>query len=255
MEVIIDTERTRSIFRSQLDSFMHCFIMTCSPFEEKLENLERDAEQRKGITGCSWIEQVAGFCSYRTIDKVFSVQNPGLHPYLDIRLEPSSGILTSNRFLWDCYPCFEVPVDGAGFLGREFGNPTRTKFLDIEGEHAQLDYLKTHLGGRILQCYAFSSEDDFHNERYCYRFATAGYLRECILITQSFVLDYLQRHPLDCFDGPYIMDRPNNEFACAGKTKMDILSPILSEYYPMIKERKIMLDEELTNHGLLSECI
>lgn len=251
----IDTERTRSEYRSQLDSFMNCFIMTCSPFEERLEDLEREAEGRMGVTGWSWIEQAGGFCAYRRIDKIIDVHDPGFHPYMDIRLEPSNGMLTSNWFLWESRPCFEVPSDGIEALRKEYGEPTSSTFLDITGAQAQLDYLKQNTGGRILECYVFSAVNDFGKERWCYRFATEGYLRESVLLTQGFVLDYLLRHPLDCFYGPYIIGEPANMSACAGRTKMEILSPILEGYIPRIRERKARVDADIRGRGLAAERV
>lgn len=255
MDIKIDVERTRAAYRRQLDSFMNCFIMTCSPYEERQEDLERDAENRKNMTGSSWLEWSTGFCSYRTIDKIYNVQDPGFRPYLDIRLEPSSNMLTSNWFLWESRPAFKVPFDGGHALDREYGTRTRTTFLDVKGVEAQLDYLKENVGGRILDCYGFFTVNDFGKERWCYRFATEGYLREAILQAQSFVLDYLLRHPLDCFDGPLMDGRPDRESLCAGKTQLEILTPILNEYLPRISERKAFVDAELHRRGLMAERI
>ena len=251
----IDIERTRTKYGEQLDSFMKSFIMTCSPFTDQQENLEREAEARKDISGYAWIEHAGGFCSYRKIDKIISVHNEGFNPYLDIRLEPSSSILTSNWFLWPCAPCFEVPFDGGRALGREYGEPTRSTFLDIDGSDAQLDYLKRNVGGRILQCYVFDSENDFGKMRWCYRFAKEDYLRESLLITQGFVLDFMLRHPLDCFNGPYLVGQPEYVSACAGKTKLEILGPVLNEYLPIIRERKAIIDADLLRRGLIAESI
>ena len=247
----IDTERTKSLYKSQLGSFMNCFIMTCSPFEERQDDLEREAEERKLVTGWSWIEKTAGFCSYRKIVDISHQQIPSLRPYLDIHLDPFFGVLTSNRFKWNCYPCFK----GVEFLSREYGEATRTMFWDIEGTEAQLNYMQENVGGIILECYKFSSIDDFHKERMCYRFATTRHLRESILVTQSFVLGYILDHPKDCFDGPYFDNLPENESACDEQTKMEILSPILAEYTPFFQDYKARVDEELQWRGLIGERI
>ena len=164
-------------------------------------------------------------------------------------------MLTSNWFLWESRPVFKAPFDGGQALEREYGNRIRTTFLDIRGTEAQLNYLKENVGGRILDCYGFFTVNDFGKERWCYRFATEGYLREAILQTQSFVLDYLQRHPLDCFDGPLLEGRPDRESLCASKTQLEILTPILNEYLPRITERKAIVDAELLRRGLVAERI
>ena len=247
----IDFERTRTEYRKQLDSFMESFIMTCSPFGERQDRLEQEATERMDTPWCF----AGGFCSYRRINKIYNIQNPGFNPYLEIDLEPDCGMLTSNWFIWSQTPCFQVPFDGGKALMRQYGHPTRSGFLDIEGSEAQLDYLKNNVGGRILLCYTFDSVNDFGKQRWCYRFATEGYLREAILRTQGFALDYLSRHPLDCFDGPYIQGRPDNESACAGETKRGILYPILEEYLQRIRERKEAVDTELRQRGFTAECI
>ena len=82
-----------------------------------------------------------------------------------------------------------------------------------------------------------------------------GFLREAILQTQGFALDYLERHPLDCFNGPFIEGWSDSESFCAGKTKREILTPILNEYLPRIRERKAIVDAELLRHGLVAERI
>lgn len=251
----IDIERTKDQYRKELDSFMEGFIMNCSPFGTDLGVLEREAAERTGKTGYGLLEKSQGFVSYRTIDKVSTVSNPGYNPYLDIDLSPSWDSLTSNWFRWDCCPCFEVAEDGGAALGREYGQPTKTLFFDIEGSGAQLQYLKDNIGGKILECYRFSSVNDFHKQRACHRFARTSYLREGILLTQGFVLDYLERHPLDCFGGPYLVGHGLNTSACAGRTKLELLSPILEGYLPRLRERKERVMEELARRGLRAESI
>ena len=255
MEYEIDIERTKEEYRKELDSFMESFIMNCSPFETDLAVLEREATERTGKAGYGLLENAQGFCSYRTVDRVTTVSNPGYNPYLEIELSPFWGSLTSNRFRWGCNPCFEVAEDGGAALGREYGQPTRTLFLDIEGSEAQLQYLKDNIGGKILECYRFDSVDDFQKQRSCYRFARTSYLRESILLTQAFVLDYIERHPLDCFGGPYISGHGLDFSACAGKTKLEILSPILEGYLLRLKKQKQRVMEELARRGLSSESI
>ena len=152
-------------------------------------------------------------------------------------------------------PCFEVAEDGGATLGREYGRPTRTLFLDIEGPEAQLQYLEDNVGKRILECYRFSSVNDFRRQHACYRFARTSYLREGILLTQAFVLDCLDRHPLDCFGGPRVVGRGPEVSACAGKTKLEILSPILEGYLPRLKERKERVEEELIRRGRKAERV
>lgn len=74
---------------------MNCFIMTCSPYNEGIEDLQREAEEREKDTGLSYLSQAAGFCSFHIIENVYHVNEPNFHPYLDIRLENMSS-LTSN---------------------------------------------------------------------------------------------------------------------------------------------------------------
>ena len=212
-------------------------------------------QQRTGKNGYGLLENSQGFCSYRTVNKVSTVSNPGFTPYLDIDLSPSCCILTSNWFRWGCYPSFEVAEDGGAALGREYGQSTRTFFFDIKGTEDQLQYLKDNIGGKILECYSFSSVNDFHKQRACYRFARTSYLREGILLTQGFVLDYLERHPLDCFGGPYLEGEGLDTFACAGKTKLEILTPILEGYLTHLRERKKWVMVELERRGLKAESI
>lgn len=255
MEIKIDFERTRSVYRSQLDSFMNCFIMTCSPFEDRWEDLEREAEKRMGKMGGPWIVQAAGFCAYRTIKEIKKVEVQGLRPFWDIILEPSRSLLTNNWFLWGGKPIFEVPLDGEMAIEKEYGTQTQTAFLDISGTSAQLDYLFNNVGGRILDSYGFFTVNNFGKGQWCYRFATKGYLREAILQTQGFALDYLLRHPLDCFYGPFIEGWPESEFIYAGKTKLDILTNILDGFLPRIRERKAFVDAELHRRGLDAERV
>jgi len=251
----IDIERTKDQYRKELDSFMESFIMTCSPYETDLGQLESEAATRAGKVGFSFLQVSEGFCSFRTIDKVTPVHTQGYNPYLDIVLSHSADTLTSNWFKWPCRPCFEVAEDGGAALGMEFGLPTYTSFLDIEGTGEQLQYLKDNVGGKIIECYRFSSVNDFHKQRSCYRFARTSYLRESILLTQAFVLDYIEQHPLDCFGGPYIHGEGLDVSACAGKTKLELLNPILEGYRPRLRERKEQVMEELALRGLSSESI
>lgn len=255
MTTEIDFERTGAEYRRQLEAFMDSFLMKCSPFDEDMNDLIQDAEARMQIHGSSWLEGAMGFCSFTTIEAIHRVQDPNVNPYDDIRLEPSHGTLTSNWFLWDCRPCFEVPYDGARALSHELGDYTRSRFLDIDESRDQLNYLRNNIGERILDCYRFWSVNDFQKERWCYRFSRPGYLREAILCTQGFVLNYIERHPLDCFSDPIIKDQPLNTRLLAKETKMSILAPILGEYLPIIRDRRGWVETELRRYNLLAETI
>ena len=254
MDSEIDYELTKSVYRDQLESFMDCFIMTCSPFEEDMESLKREAMIRRSVRGYSWIENAMGFCYYRSIDNVKPVQLPNYNPYLEIHLTPSTDIITSNWFYWDCRPCFAVMADGAECLNHDYGSPTRTTFIDIQGVDNQISFLKDNIGGYIIECFRFSSVNSFNKERWCYRFAKEDSLREAVLLTQGFVLNYIERHPLDCFAGPYIKNKPSYS-ALANIVKSDILSPILEEYLPQLRTRKSWIETELMRHNLVAERI
>ena len=252
MDYKIDINRTKFEFRRQLESFMNSFIMTCSPYNTSIETLKQEATARSSNSSLGWIENAGSFCSYRTVDKIIDVRDDNCRPYLDIRLSPSVGIMTSNWFIWPSTPCFEAVENGVKALQPYYGRPTYTIFLDIEGSTSQLQYLRDNVGAEILVCYWFPAENDFHRQRHCFRFAKTNYLRESILLTQGFVLDYLDKHPLNCFNGPFIEGEGLNVYALEGKIKLAILNPILSEYKPRLRERKAWVDED---YGLKSESL
>ena len=56
----IDIERTKDQYRKELDSFMESFIMTCSPYETDLGQLESEAATRAGKAGFSFLQVSRG---------------------------------------------------------------------------------------------------------------------------------------------------------------------------------------------------
>lgn len=255
MSTIIDIERTESVYKDLLESFMSSFIMNCSPFDEDMDSLLIEARERSNNSGYSWLEQAKYFCSCYTIKSVEKVSLGGFRPYLDIRFTPSLDFLTSNWFIWECRPRFEKMASGAECFDYDCGDYTKSRFIDIQDTYEQLDYFKEHVGDQIIMCYHFRSVNDFNKARGCYRFSKLESLREAILLTQGFVLNYLEKHPLDCFNGPFAQNSPHNVSYLDNNKKWEILSPILDGYLPSIRARRTWVKSQLGMRNLEVEMI
>jgi hypothetical protein len=255
MTEAIDIERTASVYKSQLDSFMSSFIMNCSPFDEDEESLLTESRARGCKCGYSWLDRAQYFCSCHYVKSVEEISLEGYRPYLDIKFTPSLDALTSNWFIWECRPCFEKMVTGIECLEHDLGGYTKSRFIDIQEASDQLEFLNNHVGDEIIMCYRFLSVNNFNKQRACYRFSKKESLREAILLTQGFVLDYLENHPLDCFNGPFTEDGPLDISYLDNIKKWEILSPILDSYLPSFRARKDWVESQLHMHKLMTESI
>lgn len=260
MPEIIDVEKTASVYRDQLDSFMSSFIMNCSPFDKDMDSLLSEARARAiNRGGNSWLDRARFFCSCHIIESAQLIENPNYRPFRQYRLSPAVDIFTSNWFIWNYRPCFEALAAGLESRDYEYGEPTRSCFIDIPYTNDQLAYLKDNIGEKIILCYTFRTDSGFRNgmgnERSCYRFSKIENLRTAILRTQFFVLDYLERHPLDCFNGPYMENRPITESIFDNNIKWQILEPILDDYRQSLSSRKAAVLGELVLRHIPFESI
>ena len=118
-----------------------------------------------------------------------------------------------------------------------------------------MEDLNNNTGAHIIYCYGFKTVNDFNKDRWCYRFSGPEYIREAILRTQGFVLNYIEHHPLDCFAGLIVKDAPNGMRLVDGQAKSIILEPIINECLPIIRARRVWVDGELAERRLSSEHI
>ena len=246
----IDFKRTQNAYNLQMEAFMKCFIMNCSPFELDESVLLDEARARSNVPyHCwSWIENTSRFCSICRLEEIINVAKTEYFPAYNInRFSGQIGDVANGYFLRTWYPI----VDDPSYRIIQ-SHPTKSTFIDPIREDNDLEVLSKHVDQELIYCYSFPARDDYGKERSCFRFSTVDNLRFAILKTVCFTLNFILTYPLSCFHGPYIKDVPGF-YGFKNDEMREVLLPVFSVYEGRLQKRREWVERQLGHYHLHAE--
>ena len=250
MEEAIDQERSRETYSALLESFLSSPFFGCDPINFADNEIDAFINRKHGPIDNSWLSLATLFCSKCHLEDIYDVQSGNLS-YYEIRIVPYNLLnqfITLNRFRYQCFPVFE---------SRHIAEGNFPKTYEVFGANRPsytLDYFRKLKGQDLIYCYKFWSVDDFGKQRWCLRLSEKEYVREAILLSQRFTIDYLLSHPLDCFPDPWAAERLYM-LVDDNLSKWRILAPIIESNRKIIDHKLNQVNEYIRKLKLSPEVI
>ena len=245
-----DIPKTKERYEALFGSFMDSELMNVNALELTSQELTQMLDRRtKNSGGPSWFERTELFFTRCKLSRIIPQNVGGPSPWTQLLFEPNNlGIVTMSRFT---YPNPVIFPRSGWEIDR-----TRNKANEILGcdeNYRTLNYFKNHLGQSYIKCYSFPTHNSFSlgSTYSCIRFALLSYIREALLLTQGYTINFVLNHPTECFPGismegslGLLMDRAKQE---------ELYAPILESRRNELLDIKGRIDQQLSSQDLEPE--
>lgn len=148
----------------------------------------------------------------------------------------------------------ENPVNIPDYGIIDHGKLKANIILGCNEDFRQLDYFVRHKGDEYIKCYSFPTRDmEYSRTLSCIRFATMGYKREALLLTQGFLINHFLSYPAIWFPGVYVHEI--KDLLSRPSLKIEMLTPIMESRKNELLDIKHRIEQQLVEFNLIPEIL
>ena len=242
MDYTIDVPATKAYFEAILEKFISSELIQADALSLSEKELSEMLRKRAS--------QPNEFRYLRCVlEKILHISRP--IPWVQIFFQPYQRVgnpISLGRFTTENPVC--IPEYGIINHGQLKANT----ILGCDEVFRQLDYFVRHKGDEYMKCYSFLTRDmDYNRNLTCIRFATMGYKREALLLTQGFIINHFLKYPAVWFPGVYVNEC--KDLLSSPTLKKEMLTPIMESRKNELLDIKHRIDEQLAEFNLKPEII